>query len=320
MAQSLPEGFVIRPPVWEDLEGVIEIIHMCDRLENGAPDLSIEDIRRDWQQHDFNRETDAWVVLSPEGRYAAYGSIWRIKTPIVESAANVHPDFTGRGIAAYLLQNIERRMQAYADTLPPSTPLSLQNWCSTSNQVAAQLLEQRGYRVVRYFWTMGITLDSVIPAPQWPENIRLRTFRLGDDNRVLYEAYEEAFGDHWGHIYRPFEEWQERRLLSQTIETDLWFLAMDGNEIAGYALCENWPENGLVDLLGVRKAWRKSGLGLALLHHTFSEFQRRGVPLVKLRVDADNQTGAVRLYERAGMSVTARFSLYQKEIATGEKP
>ena len=54
-----------------------------------------------------------------------------------------------------------------------------------------------------------------------------------------------------------------------------------------------------------------------MLKHSFAEFYRRGTPKVELRVDAQNPTGATRLYERAGMHVTIQFDIYSKELRAG---
>jgi ribosomal protein S18 acetylase RimI-like enzyme len=69
----------------------------------------------------------------------------------------------------------------------------------------------------------------------------------------------------------------------------------------------------------VRRPWRKRGLGLALLNHSFGEFYRRGYRRVGLGVDAQNLTGALRLYEKAGMRAdpARRFSVYEKELRLG---
>jgi ribosomal protein S18 acetylase RimI-like enzyme len=58
---------------------------------------------------------------------------------------------------------------------------------------------------------------------------------------------------------------------------------------------------------------------LALLQHSFAEFYRRGMRRVGLGVDAQNLTGALRLYERAGMhSDPARqHCIYEKELRPG---
>ena len=75
---------------------------------------------------------------------------------------------------------------------------------------------------------------------------------------------------------------------------------------------------GYVNVLGVRRPWRKKGLGLALLQHSFGEFYQRGCKRAGLGVDADSLTGATRLYERGGMHVDRQFCLYKKVLREGE--
>ena len=60
---------------------------------------------------------------------------------------------------------------------------------------------------------------------------------------------------------------------------------------------------GYVGLLGVRRPWRRKGLGEALLLRSFQAFRERGWTRGTLGVDASSPTGATRLYERAGMRV-----------------
>lgn len=70
-------------------------------------------------------------------------------------------------------------------------------------------------------------------------------------------------------------------------------------------------------MLGVRRPWRKRGIALALLRHSFSELRRRGKTSVKLGVDSHSLTGATRVYERAGMSVSMEIRSYEKELRPG---
>ena len=71
---------------------------------------------------------------------------------------------------------------------------------------------------------------------------------------------------------------------------------------------------GWIASVGVRQPWRRQGLGLALIHHAFGEFWRRGERKVGLGVDAENPTGATRLYERAGMHVAFDAVVYEKRL------
>ena len=103
----------------------------------------------------------------------------------------------------------------------------------------------------------------------------------------------------------------------------LWFIAKDGDEVAGICLCRpksfEFSEAGYVHVLGVRRNWRHRGLGLAFLQHAFSEFYKRGTRSATLGVDAENLTGALGLYEKAGMHVHKQVILYEKEIRAGRE-
>ena len=93
--------------------------------------------------------------------------------------------------------------------------------------------------------------------------------------------------------------------------------------IAGMSLCYpkqvEDPQMGWVSTLGVRRPWRRRGVALALLHHSFGEFYRRGQQRVGLGVDAESITGATRLYEKAGMYVQRRYNTYHKELRPGKE-
>jgi mycothiol synthase len=142
-------------------------------------------------------------------------------------------------------------------------------------------------------------------------------------------AVREAFKDHWGYLDTPFEEERERWLHHMDTDAEfdpsLWFLAMDGEEIAGISLCK-WkafddPDMGWVNILGVRRPWRRRGVALALLRHSFREFYARGRCKIGLGVDAQSLTGATRVYEKAGMRSDPRreLLLYEKELQSGRE-
>ncbi|HET9939129.1 MAG TPA: GNAT family N-acetyltransferase, partial [Gaiella sp.] len=63
--------------------------------------------------------------------------------------------------------------------------------------------------------------------------------------------------------------------------------------------------------LGVLAEHRGNGLGTALLVTAFAAFRGRGLSRAGLGVDAENTTGAVRLYERAGMTVDERQDIWE---------
>ena len=151
-------------------------------------------------------------------------------------------------------------------------------------------------------------------APEWPEGFRVGTFESGD-GPVFHAALDEAFADEWNHVSMPFEQWAEHRVNVPDFDPTLWFIVREGDEIAAVLRCDAERAGaGWIGALGVRRPWRRRGLGLALLRHAFGEFYRRGQRRVGLGVDAENPTGATRLYERAGMHVAYEAAAFKKEL------
>ena len=84
---------------------------------------------------------------------------------------------------------------------------------------------------------------------------------------------------------------------------DLCFLAVDERQdVVGVAQC--WTGAFIEDLV-VHPSARRRGIATALLRRVFWEFRRRGAKHVDLKVQMDNPTGAVRLYEGLGMREVA---------------
>jgi len=129
----------------------------------------------------------------------------------------------------------------------------------------------------------------------------------------VHATIEEAFADHWGYVSRSPEDWEQAVLRSDGFDPALTFMAFDGAELAGVVVNRR-RDIAWVGQLAVRRAWRKRGLGLALLLHSFNAFYQRGERTVGLGVDAESLTGATRLYEKAGMRVTRRYDTYEKVI------
>jgi mycothiol synthase len=182
--------------------------------------------------------------------------------------------------------------------------------------VLRDVYESTGWRPIRHSFQMRIELTDDLPEPEWPDGLTPRNFRPGEEERV-YEANMDAFADHWDFRRQPMEDWRRYMVDRHGFDPSLWWLVEDGGELAGLSL-NAWhfsgdPQFGWIAVLGVRPPWRKRGLGTALLQHSFRDFRSRGAARVGL-VDAENTTGAVRLYERAGMRAVRRTDTYEKKL------
>ena len=106
-----------------------------------------------------------------------------------------------------------------------------------------------------------------------------------------------------------------RERIRQLVDEDSF--AEEDGELAGFAMCSRrgGTRTGHVHVLGVRRPWRRRGLGTALLLHSFRGLRARGCARARLMVDGESLTGAVRLYEQAGMHVARRSERWSKELA-----
>jgi mycothiol synthase len=302
MSSSLPDTLVVRPATFDDAEAVNELIVAADVAVQGWSDGTPDELRTWWRRND--PEENSWLVLDDGvvayGDYFAHGDR-------AELDGFVHPDRKGEGLGTWLIERAEERARG-------AGVRRLQTFCLAPDTDTRRLFAQHGFAEVRRYYRMLIELDGAPREPEWPDGLRVATFRE-QDAQAFYDSLGEAFAEEWNFVHVPYDEWRAVRLSGPDFDPTLWFLVWDGDEVAGVLRGERRGEQGWIGALGVRPAWRKQGLGLALLRHAFVDWFSRGLTTVALGVDAQNPTGATRLYERAGMHVGYEAIAFQKELA-----
>ena len=73
-------------------------------------------------------------------------------------------------------------------------------------------------------------------------------------------------------------------------------------------------KRGYTEEICVLKSWRKQGLARSLLVKSIQMFKEMGMEETALGVDAENESGALRLYKDVGYGVTKRTLIYRKQI------
>jgi mycothiol synthase len=291
----------LRPPRKEDVPGIVDVTHRW-----GFPDETVADIEAWFDMPSIDLERNGRVALRA-GAVVGYCDIG-------DRSGNgtlLWLDARGDGDALpVLLDFLEARARELA-----KEDAKLKAWSPEQNGEYRALLEARGYEFDRYSFRMWIELDRDVPEPEWPNGISVRTYRRDEDEQAVYDTHQETFSDQHDYDRDPFDEWQQW-FYREPFDPELWFLAFDGDELAGVLLGRGERGGdttvGWVSVLGVRKPWRGRGLGLALLQQVFSEFRRRDKVRAGLGVDGGNAS-AVRLYERAGMQPAQTFVWYQRD-------
>jgi ribosomal protein S18 acetylase RimI-like enzyme len=258
-----------------------------------ARPMDAEEIRSWLANQDIKPEFQR--VLEQDGRVVAYADIW------------VEEDEVAVDVAA------------------PEDPLPMLEWAEAearergaprvrvfvpADHLLAGVLERRGYGLWRSSFTMEIELRQLEPA-RVPDGLEIARYRPDVDAEAVRLALNEAFSsDAFFHEISE-SNFREFYLQSRGFDPAFWFLAWDGVELAGVNLA--YPEKvgepglGWIGSLGVRPGWRRRGLGEALLRVSFAAFAEHGLARAGLGVDTENPTGALALYERAGMHAVRRY-------------
>jgi mycothiol synthase len=320
------ENLTLRPPTWDDLPAVIDLLNAWWADLIGTRPFAGEMMRSEWTQPGFEFSRDCCLAVAGD-QLVGYGAIYS-KAPYVNNYLFVrtHPAHYNRRIEEVLTAWGEARIAENLPLAPPTARVTIGCSNYTPHERGAHLLLDLGYRYVRSSYSMMIEMTSAPPEPIWPAGITVRGMIPNQEEEAVFRAMDEAFQDHWGYVEQPFAEvfarWLHYLRNNPVHDPEFFFLALDGDQIAGLALCvprdAEYPDMCWVDDLAVRRPWRRRGLALALLHHLFGECYRRGIPKVGLGVDASSLTGATRLYEKAGMHVFRQWDNYEKELRPGE--
>jgi GNAT superfamily N-acetyltransferase len=332
---ALDLRFTARAATAADIPAATELLNVCARAVLGHDTMDVTFMENDWASPFCRPETDIRLVF--EGRrLVGYAGAW-IEPPavVVYGEVHVHPDYQGQGIGPYLVKWLKGLVRDRAIPLAPDGAKVVLHHedVPRADAYRREVLLSSGHRVVRHGFRMLIELDTAPPAPVLPEGIVMRAFVRERHLPDLVRTEQQIFKDHWGYVHNDFDQslaaWKHWIDNDPHHNPDLWFLAVEretllqnGEDvIAGVCLCTDFmpedPDMTYVESLGVQRPWRRQGLGLAMLHHAFGVFHRRGKKRVTLDVDAESLTGATRLYEKAGMHVQREDVTYEFVVREG---
>jgi ribosomal protein S18 acetylase RimI-like enzyme len=286
----------LRAPTDGDFAAMLELMNAHQLAAFGEADVTEEELRL-WLSApsvDVGRDIR---LLERDGRLVGYIDVDpnEERPPRWWCDLKIDPDSDADAIVRKLVGWLEQRVDEGV----------LRVWLGNDDARMVDAVRSLGFAPVRHSYRMEIDLAGDEREPEWPPSISVRTVTESDE-RLVYDLVEEVWRDASDPLDETFEEWQHWTTKSEAYDPSLWFLALDGDDVAGFSLCRQDPVDpnaGYVATLGVRRPWRRQGLGEALLLHSFRAFRSRGYGRATLGVDASSPTGATRLYERAGMRV-----------------
>jgi mycothiol synthase len=303
---------------YQHIADIVRAAHTGDGIDwiKDAATLQVEHEHR--TGHDPRRDV---VFAEVDGEPVGYGEAIPEKqgdVAVYYTGGRVIPQFRHRGIGRSLLRRNEARLREIAAENADAGERAFGSWILDAEAGAAQLLVSEGYVPIRYgFGMRRPTLDQ-LPDAALPAGLEIRPVSI-DHHRAIFDADNEAFRDSWGHGEATDEDFIAM-FAAPDLDTSLWRVAWDGNDVAGVVITEiPKSENqalriarGWLHRVSVRRQWRRRGLATALIVSALAGLRDAGMNEAMLGVDSENPTGALQLYESLGFAVHDRATTYRK--------
>ncbi len=283
-----------------------------------------------WVEADRNRNPKCkhqrWVAVK-DGNVVGFGSYGQSSFDYHPQRfyinVEVHPEYQRRGIGLALYDCV-------MDGLQVLDPRVLRADAFTNLPQGFAFLQKRGFYEAFRETPVHLDIASFDPSPYADLEAKLRaqgviikTLREleSDPNRdhKLYDLYWEATEDlpseDDGIEKQPFDEWLKWGLNDPTILHDAYFVALRGDEYIGLRELGKDPDNDILQggLLGVCRAERKHGIGLAMQLRGIAYAREHGYPVFKTCTAIQN-VPMQALFNKLGYARDPEWQQCQKDI------
>lgn len=313
-----------------DFPAMVAALNASEAADGEERVVTVEGITNNYAHLSNSDPAHDILIIEVNGEVAGYARVfWFDETggPIVYTPfAYLAPAWRRKGIGRAVLHWMEGRLAEIAADHPTDRPKVYQTFALQGAVGLTALLEQEGYRPVRYFYQMVRPDLEAIPDFPLPAGIEVRP-ALPEHYRGIWDAGNEAFRDHWGYSPPTEEDYLAWLNDKEHFQPDLWQIAWDvaTDQVAGqvgtyidYAENEEFHrQRGWTEGISVRRPWRRRGLARALIVRSLRAQKAAGMTESALGVDSENISGATRVYEACGFRVMKRNTAYRKPLAGG---
>ncbi len=320
-------GLVLRPFEGEkdyDVMGkVIAKSWDADRVEWT---ITADDYRV-WDREPINQDPhrDRLMALI-DGKMVGFGEIkWDQLTDgpwLYKHQAYVVPEVRHTGLRRGLLEWNENRLREIAALHPTGVTKMFETWANDEENDWKSLVLSEGYLPAHHSLEMVRQDLDDIPDLSLPAGASIRSVGP-EDVRAVWELIREAMRDHRNYSEKQYDEAHFQQCLSEpTCDPNLWAVAWAGDRPVGVVRTYiNAAENkqygrrrGHTEGIAVAREWRRKGVASALIAESLRILRRCGMTSATLDVDAQNPSGAVRVYERMDFVTAKSFTFYQKPL------
>lgn len=308
----------------EDIPAMVEIINRSNIVDGNDWVTTVEETKNNYRHMTNCDPYQDMIFVEVHGEMIGYSRCWwEVQLDGARSYAHfaqLRPDWRGEGIRHAMLQFNETRLRQIADGHPSDSTKFLTSFASDGDTHWTELLQNVGYKPVRYFIRMVRPSLDNIPDHPLPDNIEVRR-GSHTEWRKIWEACRESFRDNWGETEwtdEDFNAWTEQ----PSFDPALFQIGWDGTEVAGGVLnyidkSENEAYGrlrGYTEGIFVRRPWRGQGLAKALIARSLQMLKEVGMTEAGLSVDAENLTGALHLYHKMGFKEVRQHVTFRRPL------
>ena len=300
MDTTIPAGHVLRAPTAADAGAVAELLRAQEQADLGEPEMTVADVRAEWDAPEVDLERDACVVEDDIGRIVAYTLV-----ADQDLLVAVRPEATGRGLGTELRMEAERRARAGGARV-------VRQFVPSANTPARALLLDAGWWPVHHYFRMLISLKDAPPPPR----VLARSFQERDTEQV-WHLVQGAYSGVEGYLPQSLEGWRASTMDKPGWDPGLALLLHDSKGILGVAMGEQGDIGqkrfGFVTTLAVAHRARGHCHGRTLLLLLFDAFRRRRLRFAEAAVHGPT-AAAARVFESVGMTAARRTERWEKVL------
>lgn len=311
-----------------DYSHIVAIVNACNKADGIDSVSTLEKVACTYAHLTNCDPQRDMLLVEVDGQPIAYSRVFWFQEAsgkrVYFHFGYVRPEWRQQGVGQAMLRHSEHRLRQIAAGHPDDGPRFLQTYADSRQSGLLSLLQEEGYTVVRYGYEMRRPLNGDLPEAALPAGLEVRPAKP-EHYRLIWDAFQEAFRDHWGYA-PPQEEDYQHWLAEPIFNPDLWQVAWDGDQVAGMVLNfvdeeENRQLNrkrGYTEGICVRRPWRRRGLARALLVRSLYMHKANGMTEAALGVDAENPNGALQLYRSVGFQPVRQEMTFEKPLNNEE--
>ncbi|RQW97427.1 GNAT family N-acetyltransferase [Micromonospora inaquosa] len=310
---TLPAGWTTRRPTLDDVPAILAVVHAADTFAIGHPDFDAEDVAAALTAPNVDPTRDSWLAIDPDDSVVGWATVDN-PTGVGREFVEVYVD-PGRAAAVrapLLVRQLDRVAERAAERGLPSLTVRCAVFAPERDWERA--LRALGFARVKRYVRMSRPLDDLPDEPADAPAVTVRQVRPDDETDLVafHRIYQAAFGDTPDHEPLSYERWRAR--IGDLTAWDEWFVAeVDGVPVGALQSSDQAldQQSGWVKSLSVLSAYRRRGVGAALLRRAFARYAEKGRKAAGLGVDLTNPTAPLSLYRSVGLRETQWTDMYE---------